>query len=86
MARHLRALPARLEAIDLTAGRLRASLDKHGIDASVILDENDQFSFDERDVATFFDAIESRYFEDDLGGEGRRADRFSTRQPPGSHS
>lgn len=85
MAKHLRMLPTRLEAITLTADRLRGSLERHGIDASLILDENDQFSFDERNVATFFDAIESRYFEDDLGGEGRRADRFSTRQSSGSH-
>jgi hypothetical protein len=43
------------------------------------LDDNDHFSFDQEHVAVFFDAIECRYFEDDLSSERRRADRYSTR-------
>jgi len=79
MALHLRELPGRLEIIDLDIESLRKSLDAHDIDADLILDEDGCFSFERQNVPTFFDAIECRYFEDDLGGGHRRADRFSAR-------
>jgi hypothetical protein len=79
MAKRLRLLPGRLEAISLDAGSLREILTKHNVDPDLILDDNDHFSFDQQHVAVFFDTIECRYFEDDLSSERRRADRYSTR-------
>jgi hypothetical protein len=79
MAKRLRLLPGRLDTIDLDAESLRKILTRHNIDPDLILDENDNFSFDQQNVAVFFDAVEGRYFEDDLSSERRRADRYSTR-------
>lgn len=79
MAKRLRLLPGRLDTISLDAASLREILTRHEVDPDLILDENDHFSFDQQHVAVFFDAIESRYFEDDLSSERRRADRYSTR-------
>ena len=67
----------RLSAWD--AASLRKVLRKHDVDSALILDDNDHFSFDQGHVAVFFDAIECRYFEDDLSSERRWADRYSTR-------
>jgi hypothetical protein len=78
-ARRLRLLPDRLSKIGLDAETLRGSLIVHEVDPSLLFDENGNFSFDHRNVGMFFDVIEGRYFEDDLGGERRRADRYSTR-------
>jgi hypothetical protein len=58
---------------------VRRSLNSHGIDPDLVFDANGHFSFTLQNVGTFFDVIEGRYFEDDLGGERRRADRYSTR-------
>jgi hypothetical protein len=58
---------------------VRRSLNAHGIDPDLVFDANGHFSFALQNVGTFFDVIEGRYFEDDLGGERRRADRYSTR-------
>lgn len=79
-ARRLRLLPVRLGTISLNASVLRKSLATHGIDAELLLDENEQFAFDPQNVGVFLDAIEGRYFEDDLGDERRRADRYSSRR------
>jgi hypothetical protein len=79
MAKRLRLIPDRLEAIRLDAVSLREILTRHDVDPDLILDENDHFSFDQQHVSVFFDAIECRYFEDDLSSERRRADRYSTR-------
>ena len=79
-AKHLRLLPERLSVINLNPESLRKSLELHGIDPELLLDEDGHFSFDRQNVGLFFDAVEGRYFEDDLGGEKRRADRFSTRR------
>lgn len=78
-AKRLRLLPDRLKAINLQAALLRNSLVKHGVDPDLLLDEHDQFSFSRESVPLFFDAVEGRYFEDDLSPERRRADRYSTR-------
>lgn len=74
MAKRLRLLPGRLDAVSL-----RKIPRKHDVDPDLILDDNDHFSFDQEHVAVFFDAIECRYFEDDLSSERRRADRYSMR-------
>jgi hypothetical protein len=78
-AKRLRLLPERLSVIRLNAESLRNSLSVHGIDPDLLLDEDDHFSFGRESVGIFFDAVEGRYFEDDLGSEKRRADRYSTR-------
>jgi hypothetical protein len=78
-AKRLRLLPDRLRKISLDAASLRRSLISHDVDPDLLFDENNDFSFSEQNVGMFFDVIEGRYFEDDLGGEQRRADRFSTR-------
>lgn len=78
-AKRLRALPDRLGKINLTAASLRKSLKNHNIDPNLILNSKGEFSFIEENVSVFFDAIDSRYFEDDFSGEKRRADRFSSR-------
>jgi hypothetical protein len=75
----LRLLPDRLSKITLDAATLKRSLSMHGIDPDILFDEKDNFSFTQQNVGIFFDAVEGRYFEDDLGGERRRADRYSTR-------
>jgi hypothetical protein len=78
-AKRLRLLPDRLSKISLDVGSLRRSLIAHDVDSDLLFDENDHFSFTQQNVGMFFDVIEGRYFEDDLGGERRRADRYSTR-------
>lgn len=78
-AKRLRLLPARLATIRLDAASVRKSLARHGVDAGLILDAGGHFLFDRQNVGLFLDVVEGRYFEDDLGGERRRADRFSTR-------
>jgi hypothetical protein len=78
-AKRLRFLLDRLKAISLEAASLRSSLVRHGVDPDLLLDANGQFSFRREGVPLFFDAVEGRYFEDDLSGERRRADRYSTR-------
>jgi hypothetical protein len=78
-AKRLRLLPERLKLITLTPRKLRMSLAAHKINPALVLDNNNEFSFDQKGVEVFLDAIEGRYFEDDLGGEKRRADRYSKR-------
>ena len=78
-ARRLSLLPDRLKAITLTPAQLKSVLKKHGVNHKLIL-ENDEFSFEEKDISIFFDAIESRFFKDEFSPEKRKADRFSTRK------
>jgi hypothetical protein len=78
-AKRLRLLPDRLSKISLDTASVRSSLNAHGIDPDLLFDANDHFSFAPQNVGIFLDVIEGRYFEDDLGGERRRADRYSTR-------
>jgi hypothetical protein len=78
-AKRLRLLPDRLNKISLDVASLRRSLSTHDVDPDLLFDTNDHFSFTQQNVGMFFDVIEGRYFEDDLGGERRRADRYSTR-------
>lgn len=78
-AKRIRLLSDRLAAINLNAVTLRNYLIKHDEDPNLVLDENDDLAFDQKGVNIFLDAVESRFFEDELGGEKRRADRFSKR-------
>jgi hypothetical protein len=78
-AKRLRLLPDRLSKVSLDTESVRRSLNVHGVDPSLLFDENGHFSFTPQNVGMFFDVIEGRYFEDDLGDERRRADRYSTR-------
>lgn len=78
-AKRLRLLPDRLSKISLDRAAVRRSLNAHGVDPNLLFDAKGHFSFAPQNVGMFFDVIEGRYFEDDLGGERRRADRYSTR-------
>jgi hypothetical protein len=78
-AKRLRLLPDRLSKISLDAASVQRSLNAHGIDPDLLFDANGHFSFTTPNTGVFLDVIEGRYFEDDLGGERRRADRYSTR-------
>jgi hypothetical protein len=79
VARRLHALPTRLEAVELEKQKLRRSMKRHGDDPRLLLDEHGMFSFKPEQVGLFLDVVEGRYFEDDLSGERRRADRFRRR-------
>jgi hypothetical protein len=79
-ARRLRALPSRIELIaNLDETTVRANLLRHDVKPSLLLDDQGRWSFDVEHVGVFLDVIEGRYFEDELSGDKRRADRFSTR-------
>ena len=81
LARRLRLLPQRLEALGkLDTKKVRASMKRHGVDPGELLNTNGQFTFPPEGVEVFLDVIEGRYFEDDLGDESRRADRYSRRK------
>lgn len=80
-ARRLRVLPDRfasMSGLDTTA--LVNSMQAHGVAPELLLDTQGQFSFGVAQVELFLDVVEGRYFEDDLGKERRRADRFSQRK------
>jgi hypothetical protein len=79
LARRLHALPTRLAVVELNKQKLRRSMKRHGDDPSLLLDANGMFSFKPEQVGLFLDVVEGRYFEDDLTGERRRADRFRRR-------
>jgi hypothetical protein len=78
-ARRLNDLPSRLSAITLDKAELRREMRRFDVDPKSLLDRQGNFSFDQDRVGTFLDVIEARYFEDALGREHRRADRFSRR-------
>jgi hypothetical protein len=88
-AKRLRLVPSRLKQVKEDAAslqrslteHLRLSLTAHEIDPNLLFDAEGHFSFAEQNVGIFLDVIEGRYFEDDLGGERRRADAYSTRKP-----
>lgn len=79
-ARRLSALPERIGQLEgLDASSLRKTMRTHSVDPRALLDQNGNLSFGDDEVDLFFDVIEGRYFEDELGKERRRADRFSQR-------
>lgn len=80
LASRLHVLQERIHALDLDAKNIRAAAERHVDDVSLILDENDNFVFDDSSVPVFLDLVEGRLFEDDFTGERRRADRFSRRK------
>jgi hypothetical protein len=78
-ARRLHDLPARLDAITLDIATLRKELRRVDVDPRAMLDRDGHLAFTEENVGVFLDVIESRYFDDELGNERRRADRYSKR-------
>jgi hypothetical protein len=58
---------------------LRKELKAVGVPVKTLLNPRGEFDFDADAVGVFLDVLESRYFDDRLGGEQRRADRYSTR-------
>jgi hypothetical protein len=85
-ARRLRELHGRLGSITLDSARLKKAMRRHDVDPAVLLDKQGHFHFSPAHVGLFLDVIEGRYFEDDLSGEHRRADRYSRRRSSPSPS
>ncbi|CAL9409713.1 hypothetical protein [Nocardiopsis dassonvillei] len=69
----------RMSDIELNQGLLSLVLERHKIDPSTIISPTGKFDFDEQEVSTFLDILESRYYSDDWTGELRRADKYSRR-------
>lgn len=78
-AARLRRLAPRLAELELSGEKIRAVLEKHGVDPATFLNEKNEFDFAASDVGKFLDMLDGRWFADDLSGEPRRADRFSRR-------
>lgn len=78
LASRLRDLPSRISRINLNVTKLRNELRKHGASNSLLLTGN-KLDFTEDNVNAFLDIMEGRWFEDDLGRENRRADRYRLR-------
>ena len=79
VAARLYRLQERISTLDLKPDRVQESLIKHGFDPAQLIGTDGGFAFDETGASLFLDTVEGRFFEDDLTGEHRRADRFSTR-------
>lgn len=79
-ARRLHDLPGRLAAITIDRSALKREMRRVDVDPKSLLDRDGNFTFTTDHVGTFLDVVEARYFEDVLGGEHRRADRFSRRR------
>jgi len=79
IARRLQTLPSRLEQIALTPEGFKAVSEERSIDPNQFVDGDGKFSFDASVIPTFLDLLEGRLFDDVLGTEKRRADRWSTR-------
>jgi hypothetical protein len=60
--------------------KLRKELRAVGVPQRALLDASGGFEFRLEDVGVFLDVLEARYFDDRLGRERRRADRYSTRR------
>lgn len=81
IARRVAALPDRLGVLPVFGAKdLKVSMTRHGVDPTSVIDKRGRLSFGDDGVEVFLDVLEGRYFEDDLGGEHRRADRFSARK------
>jgi hypothetical protein len=78
-ARRLNLLPDRIKAIQVDVAKLRKELQAVGVPAGRLLGADEGFDFGVDDVGVFLDVLEARYFDDRLGGERRRADRYSRR-------
>lgn len=60
-ARRLNELPARIQELDITAERVRKRMTAHDLDPSMLLDQNEVFSFGAEDVEHFLDLMEGRF-------------------------
>ncbi len=80
VARRIYHLPSRLSAIGLTLEKFRSELTKQCVDESLLVDSDGQLDFGPDRVELFLDVVEGRFYRDGLGGEDRRADRFSRRR------
>ncbi|MGW4640922.1 hypothetical protein ACWEN6_20495 [Sphaerisporangium sp. NPDC004334] len=72
-------LQERLLEIKLNLEKLSTVLDQHAIDMDNVINDDGQLDFGEKQVETFLDLVDGRFFKDDFTGEARRADRFSKR-------
>lgn len=79
VAKRLINVIGRIKVIDLNPDSVRKSLELHGIPSTLLLDNEDKFSFDSENVEIFLDLVEGRYFEQDFTGTPARADRFRAR-------
>ncbi|MFD6171898.1 Kiwa anti-phage protein KwaB-like domain-containing protein [Streptomyces coeruleorubidus] len=78
LAVRLRDLPARLSQINLDAAKLKTQLRRHKAPMDLLF-KGDDLDFTETNVNAFLDVVEGRWFEDGLGKEQRRADRYRLR-------
>lgn len=78
-ARRLDALTTRLDQVELTRDRFRRELRRQGINRALLLNDAGELMFASDQVGLLLDVLEGRYYEDQLGHEQRRADRFSLR-------
>lgn len=78
-ARRLNALPDRLAGLSLTQSALSKVLKQLGIPKAELIRAGKIHLEDARSVELLLSVLEGRYFNDGLGGERRRADRWSTR-------
>lgn len=77
--RRLGSRARQLTADGVTGKDVRASIVEVDGDPDELLNDNDEFDFGEDQVRAFLDVLEGRWFKDSLGGEPRRADRYSRR-------
>lgn len=78
VARRLRLLNDRLLKIQTDAPAFRKHLKRFGFNPLEFIDRKNNLVFDEARVERFLDFAEGRLYEDELGGEQRRADRYSS--------
>lgn len=79
-AARLRRAVARARALPLTPELLSEALKRHELPVESMLNDKGELDFAGEQVSLCLDLIEGRLFEDDLSGEHRRADRYSTRK------
>ena len=78
VARRLALLAPRLAKIERDPRKFRAHIRRFGFNPAEFIDRNGQLIFSEERVEQFLDFAEGRVYEDELGLEQRRADRFSS--------
>jgi hypothetical protein len=78
VARRLDLLVPRLAKIEQDPKKFRAHIKKFGFNPADFVDRKGQLIFTEENVEQFLDFAEGRVYEDELGLEQRRADRFSS--------
>lgn len=78
VARRLDLLVPRLAKIEQDPKKFRAHIKKFGFNPADFVDRKGQLIFTDENVEQFLDFAEGRVYEDELGLEQRRADRFSS--------